>query len=111
MAWAADLLRSRVSVPIVLAGAALIIALVRLTALLPEKYYFRFSTLVGSDRSPFIVEPPGVTYARLCDIVRKRHVDPTFSVNLDGCPKATEASKLQAEQSWGQKNEGALYRA
>ena len=112
MAWAVDLWRARVSAPIVFAGAVFIMALVKLTSLLPEQYYFRFSTLASSERSPFIVEPPGVTYGRLCDIVRKHHLgEATFSVSLEGCAKATEESKPKGEKSWGQKNESALYRS
>jgi hypothetical protein len=70
---------------IAFAGAALIIFLIKVTPLLlPAKYYFSFSSLMGSDSEPFIVEPPGVTGQKLCALLEKydipkdrfaRHID------------------------------------
>ncbi len=57
---------------IAFAGAALIIFLIKITPLLlPAKYYFSFSSLMGSDTEPFIVEPPGVTGKKLCALLEK----------------------------------------
>jgi hypothetical protein len=57
---------------IAFAGAALIIFLIKVTPLLlPAKYYFSFSSLMGSDTEPFIVEPPGVTGQKLCALLEK----------------------------------------
>jgi hypothetical protein len=54
------------------AGAALIIFLIKVTPLLlPAKFYFSFSSLMGSDTEPFIVEPPGVTGRKLCGLLEK----------------------------------------
>jgi hypothetical protein len=109
MGWVADLFRARVSGPIVILGAAAVIALIKLTYLLPEKYYFKFSTLVSSDASPFLVEPPGVTYARLCSIVQQRQIDdPKFAVNLH-CPSVTEKSG-GGKPSYGRQHESEIYR-
>jgi hypothetical protein len=77
-------------------GAALIIFLIKITPLLlPAKYYFSFSALMGSDTEPFIVEPPGVTGQKLCALLEKydipkdrfsRHID--CSLNYVSEPKA-----------------------
>jgi hypothetical protein len=53
-------------------GAALIVFLIKITPLvLPAKYYFSFSSLVGSGSEPFIVDPPGVTGQKLCGLLEK----------------------------------------
>lgn len=81
MSWIGHLWFARPRASIVFGGAILILALIKLTSLLPEKYYFRFSTLVSSESSPFIVDPPGVTFSKLCDLIRKNQLsDPKFAV-------------------------------
>ena len=80
---------------IAFAGAALIIFLIKITPLvLPAKYYFSFSSLMGSDTEPFIVDPPGVTGQKLCGLLEKydipkdrfsRHID--CSLNYLSEPK------------------------
>lgn len=67
------------------AGAALIIFLIKITPLLlPAKYYFSFSSLMGSDTEPFIVEPPGVTGAKLCALLEKHDIPKDrFARNID----------------------------
>jgi hypothetical protein len=56
-------------------GAAVIILLIKVTPLLlPAKYYFDFSKLVGGDSEPFIVDPPGVTGTMLCELITKHGV-------------------------------------
>lgn len=108
MTWFGDLVRLRVNLAIVLVGAACVIGMVKLTSLLPEQFYFRFSGLVKSDSSPFIVQPPGVTYARLCEIVRKNSIeDKTFAAGLDCAFVSAQASSAP---SYGQQNAEAIYR-
>lgn len=46
---------------------------VKLLSLLPEKYYFSFAKVVdASSTSAFIVEAPGVSLDRYCEILRKK---------------------------------------
>ena len=70
---------------IAFAGAALIIFLIKVTPLLlPAKYYFSFSSLMGSDTEPFIVDPPGVTGHKLCALLSKYDIPrDRFSSNID----------------------------
>ena len=110
MSWVVDLWNARYRGSIVFGGALLIIALIKLTSLLPEAYYFRFSTLLSSDGSPFIVAPPGVTYQRLCAIIRKnRLADPTFSVETS-CPAVADENATTIPL-YGQQNIDVIYRA
>ncbi len=70
---------------IAFAGAALVIFLIKITPLLlPAKYYFSFSSLMGSDTEPFIVEPPGVTGQKLCALLEKYDIPrDRFARNID----------------------------
>jgi hypothetical protein len=70
---------------IAFAGAALIIFLIKVTPLLlPAKFYFSFSSLMGSDTEPFIVEPPGVTGQKLCALLEKYDIPKDrFSRHID----------------------------
>lgn len=105
MSWVEDLGRVRVNLAIVMLGAVSVIALIKLTSLLPERYYFRFSGLVSSQSSPFIVQPPGVTYAKLCDLIRSNQLErQTFSAGLD-CHQPTSSGP-----SYGEANADAIYR-
>jgi hypothetical protein len=105
MPWLGNLTQVRVNATLVFVGAFVVIALVKLTSLLPEKYYFRFSNLVSSTGSPFIVQPPGVTYSKLCALVEKnRTQDASFMASLH-CPKV-----MQSGPSYGQQNEDVIYR-
>lgn len=57
---------------IAFAGAALIIFAIKVTPLLlPAKYYFSFSTLMGDGTEPFIVDTPAVTGQKLCAVLEK----------------------------------------
>lgn len=112
MGWTSGFLQSRVSVPIVLGGTIAIVALIKLTSLLPGQHYFRFSQLVGSNASPFIVDPPGVTYARLCRMVQEnRLADGKFSVALDQCPTTIPAPSHSQQKAYGKTHESEIYRA
>lgn len=105
MSWVEDLGRARVNLAIVVLGAATVIGLIKLTSLLPEKYYFRFSVLVSSQSSPFIVQPPGVTYAKLCDLIRSNQLERrTFSADMECSQQQT------SDPSYGTKNADAIYR-
>lgn len=107
MSWVPYVLGQRVNAVLLFAGAFLIIGAIQLTALLPEKYYFRFSNLVSSESSPFMVEPPGVTYAKLCELVRLNRLEkPTFAAALDCSDVGASAGP-----SYGLTHEDAIYRA
>ncbi len=108
MNWAllAWLMRPRAS--IVIGGAVLILALIKLTSLLPERYYFRFSTLVSSEDGAFIVDPPGVTEAKMCEIVRRNQAsDPKFAVESWRCPASTNA---RTRVAYGPAHTDEIYR-
>ena len=68
------LLKLRVNFLIVFLGAFLLMFLIKLTSLVPSQYYFSFSKLVSSDRGPFIVDPPSITGAKLCELLRKNNI-------------------------------------
>ena len=64
----------RANVAIAFFGAFAILVLIKLTALLPGKYYFSFSKLYAGASEPFIVDPPSVSAARLCQLMAKHNV-------------------------------------
>ena len=108
MSWVTDLWTLRPRLSIVVVGALIIIGLIKLTSLLPGKYYFNFSQLVSSDGSPFIVDPPGVTYQKLCAIIRNNKLaDPKFAAeaNCHG-----DLSDNVQPGSYGRANIDAIYR-
>lgn len=66
----------RSNVLIVVVGAFAIMFLIKLTSLLPEKYYFTFSSISGGASSgPFLVDPPGVTGKKYCEILKRNNID------------------------------------
>ena len=70
-----NLFSARANVAIVLLGAALIIFGIKFTPyVLPAKYYFSFSTLVGRGSEPFIVDPPGIAAKKLCALFDKHAI-------------------------------------
>ncbi len=99
------ILKVRVNFVIVFFGAFLLMFLIKLTSLLPSQYYFSFSKLVSSDRGPFIVDPPSVTGAKLCELLRKNNISAeqmgTGSVDCravyEGAPKSTDQGALAPE--------------
>lgn len=70
-----EILALRSNVIIVFGGAFMIIFLIKLTSLLPEKYYFSFSSLVGGTAQPFLIDPPGVSGTKFCEILRKNKIN------------------------------------
>jgi len=83
----------RVNLLITFFGAALIILLIKITPLLlPAKYYFDFSKLVGGDSEPFIVDPPGVTGQMLCEFIEKYGVPPESFRKRIACNEDYEVS-------------------
>lgn len=68
------LLGLRANVAIAFFGAFAILVLIKLTSLLPSKYYFSFSKLYAGSSEPFIVDPPSVSAARLCQLMAKHNV-------------------------------------
>jgi hypothetical protein len=87
---------------IAFAGAALIIFLIKVTPLLlPAKFYFSFSSLMGSDTEPFIVEPPGVTGQKLCALLEKYDIPKDrfsrqIDCSLDYVREANSAGSMQS---------------
>jgi len=69
-----SLLYLRVNLTIVFLGALAVLFLIRLTALLPTKYYFSFSKLVAGESGPFLVDPPSVSGRKLCNLLRKNGI-------------------------------------
>jgi hypothetical protein len=62
----------RVNLLIVFLGAPLIILMIKaVSLLLPPKYYFSFSKLVAGSSEPFIVDPPGITAKKLCEVMAR----------------------------------------
>ncbi|MFA5955120.1 hypothetical protein [Hyphomicrobium sp.] len=108
MAWVGDIWKSHISAPILIFGAIFIISAIKLTSLLPERFYFRFSSLASSEASPFIVEPPGVSYSRLCQIVGKYQTEhPGYSADLQ-CSTSAQSAPTD---DYGKKNQEAIFRA
>ena len=60
---------------IVFVGAFALIGLIKLTSLLPARYYFSFSKLIAGDDSPFMVDTPSVRGRKLCALMKKYRVD------------------------------------
>jgi hypothetical protein len=92
------ILQFKVNFPIVFGGAFLIILLIKLTPfLLPAKYYFNFSTLMGNDSVPLIVDPPTITGAKLCEVMDRYNIpSEAFSRNVS-CGQNYE-NKLSPDQ-------------
>ena len=68
------ILSVRVNLTLVFLGAFSVMLLIKLTSLLPAQYYFSFSKLVAGDRGPFLVDPPSVSGAKLCELLRKNRI-------------------------------------
>ena len=67
----------KMSVWIVFGGALLVLLMVKATSvLLPAKYYFNFSTLIGGRGDLLLVDPPSISYGKLCDILNKHGIEP-----------------------------------
>ncbi len=108
MGWVGDIWKSHISAPILVFGAIFIISAIKLTSLLSERFYFRFSSLASSEASPFIVDPPGVSYSRLCQIVGKYQTEhPGYSADL----QCSTAGPTAATDDYGKKNQEAIFRA
>jgi len=84
----------RVNLAIVLCGALAIIFGIKVTPLLlPAQFYFSFSKLVGAEPEPFMVDPPGVAAAKLCDLLEAKSIPPDvfsrqINCNADDLPRA-----------------------
>ena len=95
-----ELLNIRVNFIIVFIGAFLVIFLIKLTSLLPAQYYFNFSKLIGSDTSPFLVDPPSVNTTKLCAVLKKNRIDPGSIPTVGNCKKQPKpvADSLSKDQ-------------
>jgi len=69
-----NILTVRVNLALIFLGAFSVMLLIKLTSLLPNQYYFSFSKLVSGDRGPFLVDPPSVSGAKLCELLRKNRI-------------------------------------
>src|SRR5438270_10511522 len=66
------ILQFKVNFVLLFGGALAIILLIKTTTLLlPAKYYFNFTKLVGGDSEPLLVDPPSVTGAKLCEVMAR----------------------------------------
>jgi hypothetical protein len=84
----------KVNVLIVFVGAPLIIFLIKLTPLiLPPQYYFNFSNLVARGSEPFIAAPPGITGAKLCELMRLHHISESSFEGSISCTANFEEAK------------------
>lgn len=70
-----EFLSLRANVVIAFLGAFAIMFLIKLTSILPAQYYFSFSELFGGDDTPFLIDPPGVSNKKFCDILRKNNIN------------------------------------
>lgn len=76
----------RVSAALVFLGAFTIIGAIKLTSLLPSRYYFSFSRLMHGRDTPFLVEAPSVTGKQLCRLLAQHRIDrDTFGSELVKC--------------------------
>jgi hypothetical protein len=83
----------KVNFALVFLGAPLIILLIKASSmLLPPKYYFSFSRLVVGASEPFIVDPPGVTARKLCEVMERRTIPRETYRNLKYCTDDYEFS-------------------
>jgi hypothetical protein len=95
----AKLVRLRVNFVIVFVGASLIILLIKLTSiLLPPKYYFNFSKLVAGGSEPFIVDPPGVTGSKLCEVMTRYAIPENLFNRPIPCGEDYELNRISREE-------------
>lgn len=85
-----NILAVRVNLALIVLGAFSVMFLIKLTSLLPTQYYFSFSKLVAGDRGPFLVDPPSVSGAKLCELLRRNRIssDDLQTVEID-CNQST----------------------
>lgn len=69
-----NILTIRVNLALVFLGAFSVMLLIKMTSLLPSQYYFSFSKLVSGDNGPFLVDPPSVSGAKLCELLRRNRI-------------------------------------
>lgn len=84
------LLGFRANVAIIFFGAFATMALIKLTAYLPGKYYFSFSKLFAGASEPFIIDPPSVTGAKLCALMSKHNLSADDIGRQIDCSARTE---------------------
>jgi len=89
-----NILALRVNLALIVLGAFSVMFLIKLTSLLPTQYYFSFSKLVAGDRGPFLVDPPSVSGAKLCELLRRNRIssDDLQTVQID-CNQSTVAGR------------------
>jgi hypothetical protein len=82
-----NILTIRVNLALVFLGAFSVMLLIKLTSLLPSQYYFSFSKIVSGDNGPFLVDPPSVTGAKLCELLRRNRISsedlPSISIDCN----------------------------
>ena len=72
------LLRLSFNFWIVVVGAFALIGLIKLTSLLPSRYYFSFSKLMVGNNDPFLVDTPSVTGRKLCEFMKKQRISQEY---------------------------------
>ncbi len=89
----AKLAAFKINFLIVFVGAPFIIFLIKLTPLLlPPNYYFNFSKLIAGGSEPFIVDPPGITGKKLCELIREHHISENSFPHHISCAEDFERS-------------------
>lgn len=88
-----SLLDLKLNVLIVVGGAFLtLVSIKAMSVFLPAKYYFSFAQLVGRGAEPMIVDPPGVTGQKLCDILDKKGLPKDLFGGPVNCRAAYDAT-------------------
>ena len=92
----------RVNFLIVFLGAPLIILMIKgASLLLPPQYYFSFSKLVGGSSEPFIVDPPGITAKKLCEVMAREAISRSaFRGQIRTCDRDFVRSLSPQEIDW-----------
>jgi hypothetical protein len=87
----------RVNFAILSLGAIAVLAMVKLTALLPTQYYFTFSRFIVGTKGPFLVDPPSVSGRKLCDLLAKhRLLDRRVGSHEVDCTQSIESKSVPA---------------
>lgn len=93
----------RINFVITFFGAALIMLIIKVTPLLLPRYYFNFSTLLGGGSEPFMVDPPGVTGKKICELMRAHGISESsfnqhISCDINFAESGANKSVISAEE-------------
>ncbi len=108
-----NILTVRVNLALVFLGAFSVMLLIKLTSLLPAQYYFSFSKLVAGDRGPFLVDPPSVSGAKLCQLLRQNRISSedlqTFQIDCNQNAVAGQTETAQPGPRFSPQEIDAIY--